>query len=223
MATASVSNSFTGGTTAVAAEVNENFDDIVSFLNEQAIQKDASLAFTSIPSGPDSNPSSDNQFARKKYVDLRAPRIVARKQHFEVSEYADTSTPTDLNVDWSFVVPTLLTGQYLKFTVFAPKVQVGGPPYPIVGGAMKLYVRKGTDILCYGQSSVTDALGFDAEGSSSLYGSRLWSASEVAATVGAAGDTVNLKTYGATSPDDTGKWRLYGEANSPVQFTVEVV
>lgn len=69
MATASVTYTFTSGTTIASAEANTNFSDLVTFLNTDVIHKDASIAFTSIPSGPASNPSTDNQFSRKKYVD----------------------------------------------------------------------------------------------------------------------------------------------------------
>jgi hypothetical protein len=64
-----VTYSFSANTTILSAEANTNFADIVSFLNGEVIHKDAAIAFTNVPSGPASNPSSDNQFTRKKYVD----------------------------------------------------------------------------------------------------------------------------------------------------------
>jgi hypothetical protein len=60
---------FTGGTFAVAAQVNSDFDTLYSWVNTNAIWADASTAFTGIPTGPNSDPLSGNQFTRKSYVD----------------------------------------------------------------------------------------------------------------------------------------------------------
>lgn len=54
---------------AVSAEVNANFDELYDALNNDYIDKTAALAFTNIPSGPATNPTTDNQFTRKAYVD----------------------------------------------------------------------------------------------------------------------------------------------------------
>lgn len=69
MATASVTYSFAASTLIKSAEANTNFQDLVSFLNSQVIHKDASVAFTGVPSGPATDPSADNQLVRKAYVD----------------------------------------------------------------------------------------------------------------------------------------------------------
>lgn len=69
MVTLAVTHNFAPNTLAEADEVDQNFSDIVGWANTNVIQKDALIAFTAIPSGPSSDPSSDNQFARKRYVD----------------------------------------------------------------------------------------------------------------------------------------------------------
>jgi hypothetical protein len=69
VATAAVTYNFTALTQATAAEVNQNFDDLVTFLNDDVIHVDGSKAFTAVPSGPASNPTTDNQLTRKAYVD----------------------------------------------------------------------------------------------------------------------------------------------------------
>lgn len=69
MAVASVTYTFVPLTLIESAEANTNFQDLVTFLNNQVIHKDASVAFTGTPSGPAADPVSDNQFARKAYVD----------------------------------------------------------------------------------------------------------------------------------------------------------
>lgn len=69
MADLAVTNAFTNGTVADANQVDTNFNDITSWINANAIRKDATVAFTSIPSGPSSDPTTNQQFTRKKYVD----------------------------------------------------------------------------------------------------------------------------------------------------------
>lgn len=66
MATAAKTYTFTSGTTAVAAEVNQNFDDLVGFINTNAIQKDGSLAMTADLSLKNAEPGSSNVAVRRK-------------------------------------------------------------------------------------------------------------------------------------------------------------
>lgn len=70
-ANVSVTYNFVAGTPAVADDVDTNFSDLVSWINTNAVHLDASKAFTSIPSGPASDPTTGNQFTRKAYVDAR--------------------------------------------------------------------------------------------------------------------------------------------------------
>lgn len=65
----SVTNTFTAGTTAVASQVNTNFSDVTTYVNTNAVLKDATLAFTQVPSGPATDPSSANHLTRKLWVD----------------------------------------------------------------------------------------------------------------------------------------------------------
>jgi hypothetical protein len=69
MSTVSKTYTFVAGTLIEAAEVNQNFDDVIGYINSEVIVRDASVPFTSIPTVPASSPTSDNQVARKKYVD----------------------------------------------------------------------------------------------------------------------------------------------------------
>lgn len=93
MATASVTFTFVALTDALASEVNTNFSDVVSFLNTQTIHKDASVAFTAVPSGPATDPVSDNQFVRKAYVDrlgiIRQQSLTAFSPSWNVSQVTD--------------------------------------------------------------------------------------------------------------------------------------
>lgn len=68
-------HNFAWGEDANPDHVNENFDDVYSFVNTQVIQKDASVAFSAIPSGPALDPTTDNQYSRKKYVDDKTTAV----------------------------------------------------------------------------------------------------------------------------------------------------
>ena len=70
---AAVTNTFSNGTTADAPAVNQNFTDVVTWINTNAVHLDGSKAFTSVPSGPATNPTSANQLTRKAYVDSFFP------------------------------------------------------------------------------------------------------------------------------------------------------
>lgn len=67
----SVTYNFVAGTDAVADQVDTNFNDIVSWVNTNAVHLDGTKAFTGIPSGPSSDPTTANQLTRKAYVDKK--------------------------------------------------------------------------------------------------------------------------------------------------------
>lgn len=60
---------FIPGTPIESDQANQNFDDVVNYINSEVIVRDASKAFTAIPLGPGTDPTSSNQFTRKQYVD----------------------------------------------------------------------------------------------------------------------------------------------------------
>ena len=84
MATAAVTYDFEPDTDIKSSEVDTNFADLVGFVNANMIQKDASVAFTGTPTGPATDPVSDNQYARKAYVD----------QPYSVVSYSGTTDGT---------------------------------------------------------------------------------------------------------------------------------
>jgi hypothetical protein len=64
--------SFTANQPAVASEVNGNFTTIKNYVESYCIVKNSAsgvTTFETVPSGPSVDPSSDNQFTRKAYVD----------------------------------------------------------------------------------------------------------------------------------------------------------
>lgn len=98
MATPNVTHRFQPNTLAKGGEVNQNFTDIINFIVNNVIQRDGSLSFSAIPSGPDQDPSSDNQFVRKKYVDTHRPDRVDRLQETYIDLGDRSGTVT---LDWS--------------------------------------------------------------------------------------------------------------------------
>jgi len=87
MATAAVTYTFANGTNADGVQVNSNFTSVVNFLNTETIHRDASIAFTAIPSLPASDPTTDNQAVRKAYVDNFLPAGV-------ITQYGASTAPT---------------------------------------------------------------------------------------------------------------------------------
>lgn len=68
---ASVTYTFTNGATADAGQVNQNFTDLVNYLNTNLMAADGSVAMTGLLSLYGSDPSSSNHATRKSYVDTR--------------------------------------------------------------------------------------------------------------------------------------------------------
>jgi microcystin-dependent protein len=72
-ANSSVTYNFVAGTPSVADNVDQNFTDLVNWINTNAVHLDGSKAFTAVPSGPATDPVSANELARKAYVDAVLP------------------------------------------------------------------------------------------------------------------------------------------------------
>ncbi len=87
MATAAVTYTFANGTNADGTQVNSNFTSVVNFLNTEVVQRDASIAFTAIPSLPATDPTTDNHVVRKAYVDSLIPAGV-------ITQYGALTAPT---------------------------------------------------------------------------------------------------------------------------------
>jgi hypothetical protein len=129
MTAVSKTYTFVSGTPILAAEANQNFNDIVDYINGEVIVRDASKAFTVIPSGPGTDPTTANQFARKQYVDnADALRVkIDGTTDFTGIPSGPATNPTTINqftrkkyVDDSAVTPLTFrpsmaaTGQIIK-------------------------------------------------------------------------------------------------------------
>jgi len=122
MATASVTYpTFTANTDAKASEVQQNFTDLVNFLNNEAIQKDGSKAMTGQLSLV-GNPTLDAHAARKKYVDDYIPRVanttVAAASGIASGTAVATLTITDPGYDidlWGFATVNCTVSSALSY------------------------------------------------------------------------------------------------------------
>jgi hypothetical protein len=75
----------------VADEVDINFADLTTYLNTEVVTRDAAIAMTGILTLPASNPTTDNQAARKAYVDA-GDATVAASVAAKVAKAGDTMT-----------------------------------------------------------------------------------------------------------------------------------
>lgn len=81
MATVTIPFTFVNNTqNADATQVNSNFSTLASFINTELIQRDASVAFTQIPTLPATTPTLANHATRKGYVDSYFPVTSANIQ-----------------------------------------------------------------------------------------------------------------------------------------------
>lgn len=91
MATVSIPFTFVNNTqNADATQVNSNFTTLRDFINTNVIHKDATIAFTGVPTLPSTTPTDPNHATRKAYVDA----------YFPVTS-ANIATETIVNADVS--------------------------------------------------------------------------------------------------------------------------
>jgi len=112
MATASVQYIFAPLTDIKSSEANKNYQDLVNFLNNQAMHRDGTVAFTGIPSGPASDPVSQNQYLRNG--------AVRRGIHTATGSGGDSHTGT-ISFSYTFAAPPIV--------VATVRVPVGASPY----------------------------------------------------------------------------------------------
>lgn len=114
MATASVTNTFTTGTPALASKVNENFTDLVDYLNDEAVDKDGTTTMTGLLTLHSTDPTTSNHATRKSYVDAH--------DWANVGSDTDTAGPLDQ--------ATAVSGTYYQ-TMSASVSQVSGSTYRV--------------------------------------------------------------------------------------------
>lgn len=114
MATLSIPNSFTNNTNADALQVNANFAAVAAFANTEGVQRDASIAFTGVPSGPATDPTTANQLTRKSYVDAKVAAFVPAAGSIALAQLAadsvDSSKIVNASITGSDIAATTITG-----------------------------------------------------------------------------------------------------------------
>jgi hypothetical protein len=113
-------NQFLANQTAVAADVNFNFNTLKSYIDANCILKDGSLDFTSVPTGPSSDPVDANDLARKQYIDT----TVNLRTGFQSVGLTTLYTITAFDVvetvaEASFVVPATWTTTNLTLMIWS--------------------------------------------------------------------------------------------------------
>jgi hypothetical protein len=84
MASLATTYTFSSGTRAKSAEVNQNFTDVVNFVNTEVIHRDGAVAFTGLPTLPATDPTTANHATRKSYVDAEVAAVQAEVDAVEV-------------------------------------------------------------------------------------------------------------------------------------------
>lgn len=194
----SVPNNFVAGTPSVADDVDANFAALVSWINTNAVHLDASKAFTSIPSGPASDPSSDNQFTRKAYVDAKADTrcggswTQTSDSFISGDSYVTFETEVeDTDGFWSSGnTVTVPTG---KGGVYAVTAWFQGPPGWFANTSYRAYIEIGG--ILYSVAATAGSSGQDASGS-------------VVLPI-AAGGTIKLRIIQTTGSSQTFSTKLY--------------
>lgn len=104
MGTASVTyDNFVNGTASDADQVDQNFADLVAFLNGEVVHLDGTKTMTGILTLPASPPTGDNHATRKKYVDdlvAQGPAAQTLSYHPSTSFASDTVSATGSIEEW---------------------------------------------------------------------------------------------------------------------------
>lgn len=102
MATATVTyTNFVNGQASDADAVDQNFSDLLAFLNQSVVHVDGTKSMTGILTLPASSPTTDNHAARKKYVDdqiAEGPASLTLTQDSSLA--SDTVSATGAFQEW---------------------------------------------------------------------------------------------------------------------------
>lgn len=129
MATVSVTNTFVSGEDALASEVNQNFDDLVTFTNSSVMHRDGSKTFTGdVDFGAHkatnmATPSASADGATKGYVDSVLPSALPKGV---VVPYTGATAPSG----W-----LLCDGSDVSRTTYADLFAVIGTTYGVGDGS----------------------------------------------------------------------------------------
>lgn len=146
MATPSVTYTFTAGTTIVSDQVDQNFADLVTFLQDDTVHTDGSQAMTGGLVLPNSEPSSSNTAVRRKsayrgcaaaHPDIQTWTVAGGGSATYATMTGDGSDNFGFTPDYDYTLVVLLTGtlyqtgagQEINIAVDAPE----GTPASVFG------------------------------------------------------------------------------------------
>lgn len=124
----SVPNDFVAGTLILSDNVDANFQALVSYINNNVVLKDGSVAFTGAPSYA-SDPSGDNDLIRKGYADKSNGYCLATRSGTQTSDGT-------LNLGTLHSFTASLNYPSGLFTVSDDKLIVNVNCVALVGGTM---------------------------------------------------------------------------------------
>ncbi len=214
MATASVPYSWVANDPIRSSELNSNYSSLVSFLNTSTVHTDASKAFTGVPSGPATDPTTDNQLTRKKYVDDRTKGLLGYHHVLGDSTAAGT-TQVDMGVSFAFTVPDISGGgRGIELSLYAYKITSTMGANDIAS----IYMVKSSNNAAIGvgnfcrDTTVNDR-------NTAFYIRRTITAND--ASIFIAGSVLNVKVQGQVF--GTGTVQLQGTATYPVEFQARLL
>lgn len=219
MATFVTPKVYIAGTDILAAEWNQNWDYTKQFINTDLIHADASRVFTSVPSGPATDPTSNNQFARKAYVDSCRSYVLVRTIHTSGSLYC-SGTATDTGVHSpTFTIPAISNAHPLRVSLYVPEFNLDSTGSgPIVGSQIELFLYTAGHRLMQRGGSVLGAGKFllpnDAP---SVYMHRTFYDHSFMAL----GASAQVEVWGRLQGG--GKFQMLGDPETPTELTVEVL
>jgi hypothetical protein len=217
MATASLPNTITAGTPAVAAEVQGNDQYLEDFLNNDVAHVDGSKPFTTHPTGPAGSPSNDLQYLTLGGLKARN-KILSKRNHPTVSLNMDDGAIQESGITLpQFVMPDLSGGEmavYLKAVI--PQIEVFAHEGDTPDSQMKLqaFLRNGTTVVGYASilQGVTIGLGINDDVPTLTVEQYLFDNSKITA-----GANVNIKLEGRLAREG-GRMQFIGTTDAPIQM-----
>jgi hypothetical protein len=216
VATVSKPYTFAAGDTIESSKVNDDFDALYTAANNTLVHVDASKSFTGVPSGPATDPTSDNQFTRKRYVDGRTAGILDKHVVLNPLLGVTVAGLTDVGLLLSFTMPDLsVSGRAVRIDLSAYGVTFSGGDNT---STIELRMMRQSD-----NAQITG--GWWTKGNGFLSGPRIemtgWLFDN---SMFAAGSTAKVVVHGTWTAGPAGKSAyVSGASNAPVTFVATQV
>lgn len=218
MATPDIPNVFVPGTKAEAGKVNANFESVQAFLANEVIHKDGSVALEQPLGLPAEDPTSDNQAARKAYVDSRTG-VLAKRVKADGGTFYSGEAATDIGLSMpAFQMPTLTDGRALRICLTWPFSELlNSPDEGNQTGELWFRVNDGASPFLAKQRVGIDTTGFTPDtNTGGVFEYVLFDNVKIAA-----GTEVTIDVMAKLS--GTGEFRLQSSEDYPIQFYAHIV